>query len=276
MSCDVFCDRSATSKVEHSIIKEYMKKTIGLVLLFFACSQSDIKNDLTKMGLKGSVSKVVVTEYKAVEKFGEIEKGDVISTDSFLFNKYGYLIEKDESLIFNMKTKLKYDEKNKLIERNEYNSKGELMMKTTFKYDTNDNIIEELKYDNNDELITKSVLKYDKSVNTITKTTYKKDNSVQDSVITKYNSNNLELEQNDFFMYTRYVSTYSDKNELSLFAIYSGSSDSKPTLSEKTVFKYDDYDQHGNWLKRNSLYGSETSNFKMKPEKIQIREITYY
>ena len=50
--------------------------TSTLFLIFnFSFAQTKIQNDLTKYGLKGNVKFIALSTYKAVEKFGEIEKG---------------------------------------------------------------------------------------------------------------------------------------------------------------------------------------------------------
>ena len=42
--------------------------------LFFSCN--DNKNDLTEANLNGKVKSIYTTSFEAIEKFGEIEKGD--------------------------------------------------------------------------------------------------------------------------------------------------------------------------------------------------------
>jgi len=74
---------------------------------------------MKKFELKGNVKFIARSTYKAVEKFGEIEKD--------------YLSYKDT---------YKYDEKGNMIEENKYNADGSLKSKDTYKYDEKGNRIE--------------------------------------------------------------------------------------------------------------------------------------
>ena len=54
-----------------------MKKLIPIALFFIAfyCSANDGKNDLSVDIIKVNVKYIKETEYEAIERFGEIEKG---------------------------------------------------------------------------------------------------------------------------------------------------------------------------------------------------------
>ena len=86
-----------------------MKNLLFTFTLFlivnFSFAQTKIENDLSKYGLKGKVSFFSESKYDLVEKFGKIEKGN-------------------------------------MIERNEYNADGSLSSKQTYKYDVKGNKIE--------------------------------------------------------------------------------------------------------------------------------------
>ena len=178
------------------------------VLCLVSCNQSEKKNDLTEENLKGKVKSITENTYEAVDKFGQIEKGDVLVDSSAvytddghfkIYNEKGNKIEENYynsngSLIY--KNTYKYDEKGNKIEENYYNSNGRLYSKTTYKYDEKGNIIEKNNYDSND-LFNKTTYKYDEKGNTIEINNYNSDGRL-DSKYTykyKYDKNNNWIQQ---------------------------------------------------------------------------------
>ena len=153
------------------------------VLCLVSCNQSEKKNDLTEENLKGKVKSIKETTYKAIEKFGQIEKGDVlydVFNDPFItiiYNEKGDRIEEnhynsDGSLDY--KVTYKYDENGNKIEGNIYFSDGSLLEKYTYKYDEKGNIIEKNRYNSNGSLDEKYTYKYeyDKNNNWIQQVVY--------------------------------------------------------------------------------------------------------
>jgi hypothetical protein len=119
---------------------------IGMLILVSYRPSAIIKNDLLDLGLKGKVKTLTETEFKVVNKFGEIQKGEIIDKDIYTFNEIGNKIEKthygsDGSLIEN--DIYKYDDKGNKTEENQYNSAGSLTSKSTYKYSDKDNMTEE-------------------------------------------------------------------------------------------------------------------------------------
>ncbi|WP_311950838.1 hypothetical protein [Mucilaginibacter terrae] len=53
----------------------------ALVAVLFASCSSKHKTDLENQGIRGNVSKIIVSNYDASEKFGEVQKGRLKSTD---------------------------------------------------------------------------------------------------------------------------------------------------------------------------------------------------
>ena len=123
------------------------------VLYLVSYGQSKKKNDLTEENLKGKVKSIKETTYEAVDKFGQIEKGNVF------YDRF--------SLLFNSPFTIIYNEKGNKIEKNYYNSDGSLKSKTTYKYDKKGNNIEENTYDSDSRLNFKATYKYDKKGNNI-------------------------------------------------------------------------------------------------------------
>ncbi len=121
-------------------------KSLSIVVLALltiaSCSVSQNKErkktDLDEMDLKGKVKSVKESEYKAVNKFGEIEKGEVQREPVYLFNTEGNITElaeynSDGSL--DKKWIYKYDDKGNKVERAWYESDGSLNQKYTYEYE---------------------------------------------------------------------------------------------------------------------------------------------
>ena len=183
-----------------------MKKIILVilsVLCLVSCNQSEKKNDLTEENLKGKVKSITENTYEAVDKFGQIEKGDVLVDSSAvytddghfkIYNEKGNKIEENYynsngSLIY--KNTYKYDEKGNIIEENYYNSNGRLYSKTTYKYDEKGNMIEDNFYDSDDgSLIYKNTYKYDEKGNNIEKNNYDSNGRLYSKYTYEYDKNN--------------------------------------------------------------------------------------
>ena len=173
------------------------------VLCLVSCNQSEKKNDLTEENLKGKVKSITENTYEAVDKFGQIEKGDVLVDSSAvytddgrfkIYNEKGNKIEENYynsngSLIY--KNTYKYDEKGNKIEENYYNSNGRLYSKTTYKYDEKGNMIEDNFYDSDDgSLIYKTTYKYDEKGNIIEENHYDSNGRLDSKYTYEYDKNN--------------------------------------------------------------------------------------
>ena len=144
---------------------------------------------MKELGLKGNVKFIARSTYKAVEKFGEIEK-------DYLSSKYTD----------------KYDEKGNVIEENKYNADGSLRSfrpKTTYKYDENGNKIEENWY-NAGSLRYEFTYKYDEKGNKIEESWYNADGSLDAKYKSKYDEKGNEIEKN-YYRYYRAEGSLSSK-----------------------------------------------------------------
>ncbi len=182
-----------------------MKKIILVilsVLCLVSCNQSEKKNDLTEENLKGKVKSITENTYEAVDKFGQIEKGDVLVDSSAVYTDDG-------------RFKI-YNEKGNKIEENYYNSNGRLYSKTTYKYDEKGNMIEDNFYDSNDgSLIYKNTYKYDEKGNKIEKYHYDEDGKFNYKYTYKYDEKGNIIEENHYDSNGRLDSKYTyeyDKN----------------------------------------------------------------
>ena len=169
------------------------------VLCLVSCNQSEKKNDLTEENLKGKVKSITENTYEAVDKFGQIEKGDVLVDSSAVYTDDGHF-------------KI-YNEKGNKIEENYYNSNGRLYSKTTYKYDENGNIIE--KNGHNYDGSYKITYKYDEKGNNIEQNNYKYDGSFLYKYTYKYDEKGNNIEKNNYDSNGRLDSKYTyeyDKN----------------------------------------------------------------
>jgi len=114
-----------------------------------SCNSQSKKNDLYKLNLVGKVKAITETHFTAIERFGEIVKGEQerLGTNSFFFNETGYLIETndyDYTKIY-QKKKYKYDAQGHLLEMDVYTNTvekdGELTSKFIYEYDKKGNNI---------------------------------------------------------------------------------------------------------------------------------------
>ena len=232
-----------------------MKKVLTIVLAMFclaSCEKSTQKNDLAELKLNGKVKSIREIPYKAVEKFGEVVKGDALGFEQILqitFNEKGNKIESnsfnsDGSLSF--KYTYKYDDKGNQIESNSFNPDGSLSFKYTCKYDDKGNQIEENSFNPDGNLVDKYTYKYDDKGNKIELNYFNSDGSLFLKSTSKYDDKGNEIERNSFI---------SDVN-----------------LDDKYTYKYT-YDQQGNWIQQIAY---KVKNGVEKPSRIVERTIEYY
>ena len=173
------------------------------VLRLVSCKQSEKKNDLTEENLKGKVKSITENTYEAVDKFGQIEKGDVLVHSSAVYTDAGHFEicnekgNKIEENYYNSngrlysKTTYKYDEKGNMIEDNFYDSDdGSLIYKNTYKYDEKGNKIEEYHYDEDGKFNYKNTYKYDEKGNNIEKNNYDSNGRLDSKYTYEYDKNN--------------------------------------------------------------------------------------
>ena len=167
-----------------------MKKVLTIVLAMLcsaSCEKSTQKNDLAELKLNGKIKSIREIPYEAVEKFGEVVKGDALGGFGNLqitFNEKGNKLEENS---FNLDGSLfskytyKYDDKGNKLEENFFNSDGSLSSKYTYKYDDKGNQIEENSFNSDGNLDDKYTYKYtyDQQGNWIQRIAYKVKNGVE-------------------------------------------------------------------------------------------------
>ena len=205
------------------------------VLCLVSCNQSEKKNDLTEENLKGKVKSITENTYEAVDKFGQIEKGDVLVDSSAVYTDDGHF-------------KI-YNKKGNKIEENIYDSNGKFVRKTTYKYDKKGNIIEEKSYYPDGSLIYKNTYKYDEKGNKIEDNSYDSDGRLHSKYTYKYDEKGNKIEENwynsDGRLHSKYTYKYDEKGN----NIEENWYDSDGSLYEKHTYKYE-YDKNNNWTQR--------------------------
>ena len=167
--------------------------------LFFSCSENK-ENDLDKANLNGDVKSVYTASFDAIEKFGEVTKGEKGQIgvsgklngrvyDRVIFDDKGNQIER---IVYNFTHKYKYDDIGNRIENTSYNIDGEIHWKKKYKYDDKGNEIEEKNYNKNGGLTSKTKYKYDDKGNEIEEKSYDKKNKLIDKTNYEYKFDDKE------------------------------------------------------------------------------------
>jgi hypothetical protein len=245
-------------------------------ILITGCSSEQKENYLTNFKIKGKVKSLVKKEYKAIERFGEVEKESIIYSDEIRFNLDGNPVEgihynsdggidrkstyeydldgdKVESTAYDSdggidgKSTYGYDEDGNEVERIDYNSDGGLENKVTYVYDDDGNKDEMNLYDSDGGLFLKSTYEYDEGGNKVKNITCNSDGIIESKVTYEYNDevlNKLELNfyNSDGGVDVTYTTTYDeDGNEVEGIAYNSGGG-----IDGKSTYEYE-YDIQGNW-----------------------------
>ena len=245
---------------KHPIISFLVLLTISI-----GCNNTnEFKNDLERLNLKGKVKTLKWTPYEAVEKFGEVTKGEIAIGENYsiVFNEEGNMIERKKYLSsgkpyekyvykydsnhnlieenyssygeFESKTKYKYDDRGKRIEKAEYNSEGSLSGKEVYKYDEKGNKIEIQNIASNGDKYGKGIFKYNKKNKLVEKNYYRSDGNLIKKGIFIYNENGdlIEEKDSDKNFNMEVVAEYKDKG----IKIISHDSDDNINLQTKVVF----------------------------------------
>lgn len=255
-----------------------MKKInyIVLILIFtISCSKNNEKlNDIEKLNLKENIKSIVIKEFDALEKFGEIVEGNSQGMENTIikFNENGYIVELQNCILFerNFYNSLQLQSFWKSIyiyddlilkEKNNYDSNGDLYQKWKYVTDNNGNITKEIGYNKFGKETYRYVNKYDKLNNLIESIRYYPNSTKQDKI--QFESNENKKTTND-----------SDENLTKIklddgtFHIYKKGLliQFNNTVNDYT-YKYF-FDDNKNWVKRIEFENN-------KPIKITKRKIEY-
>lgn len=276
-----------------------MKRVLFLIsLITFVTSCSKQQKFLSMFEVNGNVKSIRTTVYKAVEKFGEVIQGDIISDEEMnkliTFDENGNI---KEISIFNKNGDLEkksiyvYGVDNKVLRINKYDGYGNENGKTVYSYNEYGKEIEIIDYDRigkvnytqkneweGDKIIKNQFIneysdgKYNINEydgNTLVKTiTYDKNGKKTGEYIEYENEKIKRLVNPDFAISL----SYNDKGICS--SIINGRLYDVNTFiwsgGNSYVFEYE-YDEKGNWIRK-----VEKQKDSQKAERIFVREIEYY
>lgn len=266
-------------KLVHNSFFSTTSYILTTLLLFISCSYEDNKNEIKKndwedMGLIGKVKSITTYGYKAVERFGEVEKisrtlNDNIEDHKVLFNDMGNITEKYKFNLDETKSNkwiYNYNKNQKKVEANWINiSTNDTMSNILYEYDDKGNLITEL-----DAILivfesfTKFSYKYDSNNHLVEKDIF---NAYYDYLDSKWKYKNDKYGN----MIEASVYDYLYNKEGKLLGIYKYKYDNKKNLIEeedltsngelyrKNVYKYDD---KGNRIEYNSYESDGSLSFK--------------
>ena len=229
------------------------------------CWESDTLN------LKGKVKSIEFQYYYAVDKLGEITKGEVNFESSFMkFDNNGNVTEWAGRCEHYWFATYKYNNTGKPIEIIEYNPEGEISInsidysklglsaKYIYKYDEKGNLAEEKRYGYDSLLIYKGIYKYDEKDSKIEENHYyyHSDGKLDRKYIYKYDNkgNKIEESYSDGWLDPQRIDKYDDKGNV----IETISCDSYNNCS-KSVSKYND---KGKIIERNNYKSDGGLDYK--------------
>ncbi|MCG8794595.1 hypothetical protein [Tenacibaculum finnmarkense] len=243
---------------------------IIVILTAFSCNNQKEETDLTKEKLKGRVKSYTEISYKAIERFGKIEKGERLKSIQIKYSNKGNKIETNHYNSYgslSSKHIYKYGNKGNKIEKSYYNSDGSLSSKHIYKYDNKGNKIEMSYYHSDGILKSKSIYKYDNKGNEIEMRYYVSDDLGFKS-ISKYDNKGNEVEMRYYDSGGNFDEEYYSKYDNKGNKIEMSSSNAFGKKS-KYIYKYDNFDKKGNWTKK--------ITFKNEiPDDILEREFEYF
>jgi hypothetical protein len=150
-------------------------------ILIIGCDSEQKENSLTEQNIKGDVKSISATTYKAIERFGEIEKDSIALSFGFDYNEEGNQVgqiyyNSDGSL--GGKSTYEYDEEGNQVESTAYNSDGNISWKSTYEYDEEGNQVESIFSWPEEVIYYKHTYEYDEEGNKVASTAYNSDGSV--------------------------------------------------------------------------------------------------
>lgn len=266
-----------------------------IIILFFfsfiSCSDKEKMNDLKELNINGHVSSIKKSTYQAVEKFGEVQKGERINrfwmedgnNYSYSFNELGNITEiieyKSDNEIDSKKV-ITYNE-NKKSERNDYNAEGELDGRVKYTYDKESNtttinyyksdgslknqykdkydgkkLVERRQYDDNGKLIIVVEYEFDKNDNPIRLTVVDEKGSVKQYQEGKYDQKGNRIEKKEYRdkkLLNDYKFVYDKNNNLL--------EETNSTASSKIKYEYNN---HGDVIKETHYKSFDSLDYKIE------------
>lgn len=225
--------------------------SVSIVIMTIGCtSKSEVENDLDGYGLKGKVKEAKYNYYDAIEKFGEVAKGDLLEkfgsdkNATLLFNEDGYLIEETEYHVdgsIYLRTIYELDDTNRCIKVNYYNNEGKLVFYEAPEFNEKGNKERTIIYLDDQPILTYK-MKYDLNGNRIEKTKYGKEGNIKERKEYTYDGNKNLIEIQEYDSSGAIVETtkykYNEKGNQTEKEEF----DEEGNLSNKVLFYYNDKD----------------------------------
>src|SRR5690242_8766697 len=257
-----------------------MKKIIfpvAIVLVFFACNQKPkqyAKNaDVLADNLNGHVQQTVSTDYK-VDSSGNIGDRDSCCIVTAKYDEKGYITEfdtDDKAGENKQKETFQHDDNGAMKDlKNTKNGKVESTISIEIDSAGNYKIAHEYDSTNKLKFIYTDIKQNDYGQLTGMKK-FTADSILNGTMVSNFNNSiftgNEERDSTGKIIYSSTVKL-DDKNNVVERDTKSVTNDS--TINKVVKYKYDSFDDHGNWTQRTEM------DENGKPVKITKREITYY
>lgn len=222
---------------------------IAFTILLFAAIGSaalaQVKTDLKRYKLKGSVRTVTEYEYTVVPEAKEALKDALRMKSVYKYNDNGnrteFVTYSPDGTVMS-RSVYNYNDSGRLIDVKRYRGDGGLNVTTTFVYDKLGNEAEENNYDPSGTLFMNGKGKYDLNGNRIVFDRFDAIGHLFLKSNIKYDRNGNELEEREY--------------------------DSHASLQFSTTYEHGNYDKSGNWLWR-AVYKNDN------PRSVTEREIEY-
>lgn len=266
-------------------MKSLTQLQFGLLILLSCNSNKSIKSDLISENLNGSIKSFTEIQYKAIEKFGEIEKGEILteSTDHLTgiyevnFNIQGDIILEvsynSNGSIYS-KTQYVFNTKGVKFGANTYNAENKLDGMELLTYDENNNLIDYSILNADSSLYWRYKNKFDRDGNKIESMHYNSEGMALTKELYKFDSNGHRIEwttyapNGDYQSQTNYIND-KNGNVVEVTMDFPALENSFGNIAP-TYFNYT-YDKTGNWIKKIEYSGSNRT-----PKTITERKIIYY
>jgi hypothetical protein len=239
-------------------------------------------NDLLKLNLKGDIKQIKQFTYVAIEKFGEIQKGelqpDIFSPENqnmiLVFDNDGYIKERqnfDKAGMYSGKTIYNFNEQKIIISTIGYNTKGiidfsqkgtydavKMTVKSIINYSDDYSVQSIDYYDNSNrkiksdwfkedgKLSSRTIFKYDKEGNIIEENIYSSDGNL-------YAKNQFIFDENRYKIQTIQIFNSEQRNDYYKYDDFGNIIEEYGGKSSKDFNKYTykyKYDSHNNWIER--------------------------
>lgn len=258
---------------------------ISLLLLvltmLISCSEYHSEN-LKSYNLKGKVKSVKSEQFRAIEKFGEVVKGERIN-----------VVEEDGLDLMIPNTLLSFNNKGIIEWMSHFDKNGYGQFKANLKdtvinlYSTNGDLLmriigndidfptELFTYDADGKFLFKTIISYDNNKNKIEDKEYSADGNLISLSNYSYNKKNLVSKENKWVIIeSGYYSnrqdtikslttyTYNDRNDIAEFTLIKDEKEKKRTYTYK-------YDENENWIQKIEYNG-------FTPIQLEEREIEYF